>query len=100
MLVQLRHHTSFVWSVEFAPDGSHMVSGSGDGTLRIWDTKPLRERVRARDARRARLASLEARLEELGVGGAAWRELTEADRALVAQLKLRRAGEAHAQRAD
>ena len=26
-----------VWSVAFGPDGSYIVSGSGDTTVRLWD---------------------------------------------------------------
>jgi WD40 repeat protein len=41
-IVQMRGHTSFVWSLEFSPDGSVLASGSGDATIRIWDTQPKR----------------------------------------------------------
>src|ERR1017187_9990740 len=30
-------HTAFIWSVAFSPDGSRIVSGSEDQTIRIWD---------------------------------------------------------------
>jgi WD40 repeat protein len=34
----------------FSPDGKTLVSSSGDTTLRLWDTEPLRERSRLRRA--------------------------------------------------
>jgi WD40 repeat protein len=33
-----RHHEA-VQAVAFLPDGEHVVSGSSDGTLRVWNTK-------------------------------------------------------------
>src|SRR5262249_1444642 len=33
----LRGHTSGVTAVAYSPDGSHIVSGSEDRTLRVWD---------------------------------------------------------------
>jgi hypothetical protein len=38
-VIELRGHRSFVWSVAFSPDGSCLVSGSGDHTVRVWDTR-------------------------------------------------------------
>jgi WD40 repeat protein len=36
-LATLTGHKGAVYSVEFSPDGAHLVSGSRDGTLRLWD---------------------------------------------------------------
>ena len=33
----LAGHSSFVWSVAFSPDGSKIVSGSEDNTVKIWN---------------------------------------------------------------
>jgi len=35
----LHGHTSGVWSVGFSPDGSTLVSGSQDETIKLWDVK-------------------------------------------------------------
>jgi WD40 repeat protein len=31
-------HSSYVMSVAFSPDGTKIVSGSADKTIKVWDT--------------------------------------------------------------
>jgi WD40 repeat protein len=47
-LTRLRGHDAYVYSLAFSPDGTRLVSGSGDHTVRIWDTRPVHERWRVR----------------------------------------------------
>ena len=37
VLETLNGHTKFVNSVDFSPDGTQIVSGSGDDTIKVWD---------------------------------------------------------------
>ena len=30
-------HSDTIWSVAFSPDGSKIVSGSSDQTIKVWD---------------------------------------------------------------
>ena len=35
----LEGHTKRVWSVAYSPDGQHIVSGSEDRAIQVWDAK-------------------------------------------------------------
>ena len=35
----LRGHSGWVLSVAYSPDGKHIVSGSRDNTVKIWDAQ-------------------------------------------------------------
>ena len=39
----LRGHTNFVTSVAYSPDGKHIVSGSEDLTVKVWDSQTGKE---------------------------------------------------------
>ncbi|KAG2040347.1 hypothetical protein BDR03DRAFT_858501, partial [Suillus americanus] len=46
----LRGHTDPVYSVSFSPDGTHIVTGSRDKTVRLWDasmSQPLQQRTKS-----------------------------------------------------
>jgi WD40 repeat protein len=49
-LVRLPGHSDYVYALAFSPDGKTLVSSSGDTTLRLWDTEPLRLRSQVRCA--------------------------------------------------
>src|SRR5262249_11047570 len=37
----LRGHTAPVTALAYAPDGGSLVSGSGDGAVKVWDVAPM-----------------------------------------------------------
>ena len=39
LLKEMRGHTSYVNSLVFSPEGGRLLSGSSDGTVRVWDAK-------------------------------------------------------------
>ena len=47
-VARLTGHTDYVFSLAFSPDGQSLVSGSGDGTARIWDILPRETHQKAR----------------------------------------------------
>ena len=40
-LLALNGHSSQVWGVVFAPDGAAILTGSQDGTSRVWGVSPV-----------------------------------------------------------
>jgi WD40 repeat protein len=38
-------HSDYITSVVFSPDGTKIVSGSADGTIKVWDSGALRPQI-------------------------------------------------------
>jgi WD40 repeat protein len=49
-VAELRGHTDYVHAVAWSPDGTRLVSGSGDFTVRVWDSLSPAVRARPPDA--------------------------------------------------
>lgn len=47
---ELRGHTDYVKAVAWSPDGTRLISGSGDFTVRVWDSMSPAVRARPKDA--------------------------------------------------
>jgi hypothetical protein len=92
VVARLPGHTSFIWSLAFSPDGATLVSGSGDATVRLWDTAPLKERYRARREAKALQPEADRLVEQLRRETNGWAAVVEALRAdRVPSEALRRA---------
>ena len=39
----LTGHSDLVYSVAYSPDGKHVVSGSRDNTVKVWDAQTGKE---------------------------------------------------------
>jgi hypothetical protein len=64
-VARLPGHASYIWSLAFSPDGKTLVSGSGDASVRLWDTEPLWLRYQARRAAEALRPEADRLVEEL-----------------------------------
>ena len=49
-VAELRGHTDYVHAVAWSPDGTRLVSGSGDFTVRVWDALSPADRAQRPDA--------------------------------------------------
>jgi hypothetical protein len=67
-VARLLGHKSFVWSLAFSKGGATLASGSGDATVRLWDTEPLRTHYQARREAAALRPEAERLVKQL------WRE--------------------------
>ena len=70
-LVRLPGHSDYIYSLAFSPDGKSLASGSGDSTVRLWDTAPLRTRYQARREAEALRPEAERLVEQL------WRQKSD-----------------------
>ena len=52
-LLSLKGHTEAVNSAQFSPDGKRIVTAGHDGTVIIWDSRPIAESFAERKAAEA-----------------------------------------------
>src|SRR5262249_45049874 len=45
-VAELRGHEAYVHAVDWSPDGTRLISASGDFTVRIWDSLSAQERMK------------------------------------------------------
>jgi WD40 repeat protein/serine/threonine protein kinase len=81
-VAELHGHDAYVHAVDWSPDGTRLISASGDGTVRVWDSLPPAVRARPPDAyvpprgyvayRAAGPVAFDGRLDEGAWKDAAW----------------------------
>jgi hypothetical protein len=64
-VARLGGHESYVYSLAWRADSQLLVSGSGDHTVRIWETKALKDRMQARRERQDIVARVEPMVQRL-----------------------------------
>ena len=45
-VAELHGHEDYVHAVDWSPDGTRLISASGDGTVRVWDSLSAQERAK------------------------------------------------------
>ena len=49
-VAELHGHDAYVHAVDWSPDGTRLISASGDGTVRVWDSLSAQERAHSAPA--------------------------------------------------
>ena len=57
--------TRIMSSLAWRADSKELISGSGDHSVRIWDTVPMKDRMQARRERQAILVQVEPMVQRL-----------------------------------
>ena len=63
-IATLESHYGYIFEVDISPDGETVLSTGGDGTVRLWGTRPLRDAYAERDAYAATASRLRASVVE------------------------------------
>lgn len=64
-MARLAGHQDYFSSLAWRADSQQIISGSGDNTVRLWDTQPLNDRMQARRERQTLLTQVEPMVQPL-----------------------------------